>query len=143
MVAVPESPAAASPQKNLTGFPRTVRDLAADVYNNIQMWNDLHIKGASVVKEIASIKADNPKDFPGNLECLINELYGLVQSLRPYKDSLVTFTAQMRALEKLQRNPEPLFLSLDIHSLTNLVEKISEAYEAEFNVGALLMTIAN
>ncbi|XP_044264020.1 cyclin-dependent kinase 2-interacting protein-like [Tribolium madens] len=129
-----ESPAQVSPQKNLTGLPRVVRDLVADVYNNIQEWNDLHIKGSTIVKEIASLKADNPKEFSSNLEQLTTDLYSLVQSLRHYKDVLIMFSSQMRATEKLQQNESPLFISLNLNSLANLVESISKAYEDEFKV---------
>jgi hypothetical protein len=131
---VPQSPAAGSPQKNLTGLPRVVRDLVADVYNNIQWWNDLHIKGATVVKEIASLKSNNPKDFCSGLEQLTNELYTLVQSLKQFKDGLLVYTTQIMASVKLQKDPEPLFISLDMSAVARLVEEIAKAYEAEFSV---------
>ncbi|RZC38101.1 uncharacterized protein BDFB_006101, partial [Asbolus verrucosus] len=136
---VPESPAAASPQKNLTGLPRVVRDLVADVYNNIQKWNDLHIKGANIVKQVASLKSNNPKDFSLDLEEFMNELYTTVQALRHYKDALLSFTSQMKALPKLQKESEQLFISLSARSMSNLVEEISKAYEAEFGVKELVL----
>jgi hypothetical protein len=133
-IILPQSPAAGSPQKNLTGLPRVVRDLVADVYNNIQWWNDLHIKGATVVKEIASLKSNNPKDFSSSLEQLTNELYTLVQSLKQFKDGLLVYTTQIMASVKLQKDPEPLFISLDMSAVARLVEEIAKAYEAEFSV---------
>lgn len=123
-----------SPQKNLTGLPRVVRDLIADIYNNIQKWNDFHIKGATIVKEIASYKADEPNNFSPGLEQLTLDLFDLVKTLRLCKDALVVFTNQIRATEKLQANQNPLFISLDLKSLANLIESISKAYCDEFEV---------
>lgn len=50
---VHESPGSKTTQRNLTGYPRIIRDLSADIFNDIQQWNGLHIRGAKMIKEIA------------------------------------------------------------------------------------------
>ncbi|GJQ66055.1 tun [Trypoxylus dichotomus] len=60
--------------KNLTGLPRVAKDIAADVYNSVQKWNDSHIQGASIVKQIVNLKCNNKKKYPNGLEELIDEL---------------------------------------------------------------------
>lgn len=108
--------------------------MVADVYNNIQKWNSLHIKGASIVKEIASVKSSDPKVLSSHLEELTDELYDIVQRIRYHKDALETFVGQITALQKLDKEQVPLFISLDIISLTNLFMAIAIAYSKEFNV---------
>lgn len=98
---MPKSPAAASPQRNLTGLPRVARDIAADVYNNIQKWNDYHIKGANVIKEIGLLLSDNPKNFSPALETHTNKLHDIVQNLRVFSNALEFLANQMTALVKL------------------------------------------
>lgn len=134
IILVRESPAAGSPQRNLTGTPRIVRDLVADLYNDIQHWNASHIKGAGIVKEISSIKSDNPSDFSERLEELSSDLYSIVQALKGFKNALQLYSSKMVAIAKLQNEHEPIFISLHAESILNLVNEIVEAYAAEFKV---------
>jgi hypothetical protein len=41
---------------NLTGTPRRVRDLAADLFNLIQKWNTQHLHGVQILNTIMSMK---------------------------------------------------------------------------------------
>lgn len=43
-------------QGNLTGTPRKVKDLCASIYNGIQKWNELILKGMPIVKEVTEMK---------------------------------------------------------------------------------------
>ncbi|CAH0551557.1 unnamed protein product [Brassicogethes aeneus] len=133
-VILPVSPAAGSPQKNLTGSPRVARDIVADLYNNIQRWNDLHIKGSNIVKQIAVFKSDNPNKFTPELEDYTNALYEVVVSLVVYRNCFENLTSQIKALSKLNKEKEILFISLNGIELSNLVESISLAYRDEFKV---------
>ncbi|KAJ8963314.1 hypothetical protein NQ318_018783 [Aromia moschata] len=121
----------ASSQINLTGSPRVVRDLVANLYNNIQHWNDSHIKGAQIVKNIAVLKSDNPKCYSSQLEEHTSNLYQVVKDLQMLKNSFDSFKGQVNALKKL-KNPEILFVSLDIDSIVDMVETIANAYLKEF-----------
>lgn len=143
-VVLAQSPAAVSPQRNLTGLPRVARDVAADVHNNIQKWNDQHNIGARLVKNIVSIKADSPDTLPPQLEPVLKDLYDVVQNLSIYSKALEFLASQMTALYALQKQPSPVFISLNTGQLADLVANISAAYKAEFSVKEyVLENIAN
>lgn len=40
----------------MTGVPRHVRDLAADIHSNIQQWNSLYLQGITYIRSIAQEK---------------------------------------------------------------------------------------
>lgn len=128
-----QSPAA-SPQRNLTGLPRVARDIAADVYNNIQKWNDYHIKGANIIKEIGLLLADNPRNFSPALEAHTTKLTDVVQNLKVFSNALEFLANQMTALVKLRKDNVPLFISLTANALADIVHHIADAYKAEFKV---------
>ncbi|KAJ8976316.1 hypothetical protein NQ317_010270 [Molorchus minor] len=123
---LPQSPAASS-QKNLTGPPRVARDIVADLYNDIQRWNDSHVKGAQIVKQIGILKSEYPKHYSFQLEEYTCNLYNVVQNLNTYKKNFVNYKTQIRALGQLDKTSEPLFISLDVSSLSGLVEYITDA----------------
>ncbi|XP_017776769.1 PREDICTED: cyclin-dependent kinase 2-interacting protein-like [Nicrophorus vespilloides] len=131
-VILPKSPAAASPHKNLTGLPRVARDIAADLYNNIQKWNEQHLTGSKVVQNIATVKADSEVLYPEDLEEQMKMLFDIVQNLSIYSNALVFLSSQMQALVKLHKEKTPLFISLTVEQLADLVKSISDAYKTEF-----------
>lgn len=135
---VSKSPAAASPQRNLTGLPRVARDIAADVYNNIQKWNDYHIKGANVIKEIGQLLSEDPRNLSPALETNTNKLHDIVQNLKIFSDALEFLATQMTALVKLRKDNVPLFISLPADALADIVHHIAEAYKAEFKVNSVI-----
>lgn len=70
---ISESPATrGSQQKNLTGNPRIVRDLAATIHSSVQQWNNIHLHGLSVLKNITQTK--NDETFPHGLQDLCDDL---------------------------------------------------------------------
>ncbi|VEN49906.1 unnamed protein product [Callosobruchus maculatus] len=134
-VKVHQSPIASpSSQKNLTGVPRVVRDLAADLYNTIQKWNRIHIRGALLCKQIAICKADQPSEYSPELEILTNDLYECVEELRPIKETLERTMKQGEAMKKLQNNTTPVFFGHDIDGLVEIVNYIGKAYVKEYSV---------
>lgn len=133
-ILVPESPAASTPQRNLTGLPRVARDIAADIYNNIQQWNDLHIRGASVVKEIALLKSDTSKLHPEGLESLVVILNDTVSAMKVIVDNLDTGTQQLKSVTHLHKSPVPLFLTWPTVKYSNVSAKIYEIYRQEYKV---------
>lgn len=56
----------------MTGNPRILKDLAADVYNFIQKWNNVHLHGMSLLKSITELKVDS--SYPRGLQELCDEL---------------------------------------------------------------------
>lgn len=131
---MPESPGSASPNKNITGLPRVAKDIAADVHNNIQKWNEKHVIGAQIIKKISILKSNSIQLLPTGLDILIQELCDIVQNLTIYSNALVFLSSQMKALVKLHKQKTPLFISMDIDKLHELVEEISNAYKTELKV---------
>ncbi|CAH1975406.1 unnamed protein product [Acanthoscelides obtectus] len=121
-------------QKNLTGVPRVVRDLAADLYNNVQKWNNLHIRGAQLCKQIAICKTDKPFEYSPELETLTNNLYECVDELTPIKETFEMIIKQAEAMKKLQKTPEPVFFGHKMEGLVEMVHYVANAYVAEYSV---------
>lgn len=130
---VRQSPAA-SPQKNLTGTPRIVRDIVADLFNNIQKWNNFHIQGCQTVKQIGLIKSDIFGSYSSELEEETDKLYKIVQNITLHVELFKKFGHQMCALEKLHSKEDVLFISCSINELKENIELISCAYIKEFSV---------
>ncbi|XP_018567174.1 cyclin-dependent kinase 2-interacting protein-like [Anoplophora glabripennis] len=126
-------------QKNLTGPPRVARDIVADLYNNIQHWNDSHIKGAQIVKQIAILKSEDHRNYSPQLEEYTNDLFSVVLSLDIYRKHFEHYNTQIKAVSKLEKNSEPIFISLNATALANAVIDIANAYIAEFKLKKLVL----
>ncbi|CAH1163804.1 unnamed protein product [Phaedon cochleariae] len=135
---VPQSEVICSPKKNLTGCLRIAKDIVADLYNAIQKWNDSHIRGAQCVKQIAILKSDN-RELTTQLEDYLNSLYIIVQNLRCLEEQFALFKSQIRALEKIEKKSENIFLSLNVLGLAKLIESIVDAYREEFKVKEVIL----
>lgn len=132
IVAVPQNPGASS--KNLTGLTRIAKDIAADVYNSIQKWNENHVQGAALVQKIIHTKFNDNKRFSLELEQLINELGETVCRLSVNSNSLTFLSKQISALTKLHKGELPLFITLSTQKFSNLIEDIAKAYKLELAV---------
>ncbi|GLV46382.1 uncharacterized protein CBL_20724 [Carabus blaptoides fortunei] len=137
-VVLPESPAGTTLQRNLTGLPRVARDIAADIYNNIQHWNVLHIRGASVVKEMALLKSDVRQLHPAGLESLAVTLNDAVSAMNVIVDNLDTSVQQLKSLIHLHKSPVPIFLSWPVGKYSEVCERISQAYRQEYKLKYLI-----
>lgn len=124
----------AETQRNLTGVARVVRDIAADVHNNIQKWNGYHIKGASIVKDIAKNLSDEPRKLTSDVEKLTIELRSIVDNLKIFSNALDFLANQMTALINLHKDNAPLFISMSVGQICDIVHRISEAYKGELRV---------
>lgn len=113
------------------------RDIAADVHNNIQKWNGYHIKGASIVKDIAGILSGQPRKLTSDVERLTIELRSIVDNLQIFSKAMSFLGNQMTALVNLHRNGTPLFISLTVEQLADIVNRISLAYKGELKVRLL------
>lgn len=127
----PHSSSSPSPQKNLTGLPRVIKDTTADVFNNIQKWNNQHITGCEIVTEVALLKIEVNDKFSETIDQLLAKLYDIVESLTIYSINLCNLAKQMRKLLKINTSESPVFLSLNLTQLVELIEDISAAYQAE------------
>lgn len=134
MFLVPESPANSASHRNLTGLPRTVRDIAADIYNNIQQWNTLHIKGSTIIKEIVNLKSNSKKNYPDGLEELSNVLYEVITSQNIILSNLKTCSEQLESVVILHKSIEPLFISWSAEKIAIVAGKIYQDYNQEFQV---------
>ncbi|CAG9863318.1 unnamed protein product [Phyllotreta striolata] len=131
---ISQSPVATSPGKNLTGPARVARDITADLFNTVQVWNDNHIKGAQIVRDIALLKGDNLDEYSKGLEDCTNNLHDLVQKLNSCVELFSKYRNQIAALKKVERRNDPLFISLSISDIERLIIVIVEGYLEEFKV---------
>ncbi|KAL3287637.1 hypothetical protein HHI36_002106 [Cryptolaemus montrouzieri] len=138
-VMVKESPVAASPGKNLTGSPRVARDVVADFYNTIQKWNDVHIRGAHIVKQIASIKAENLNSYPDILESPILDLFNLCKMCSDICLEMSNFSKRMIALSKLHKEETYLFISLTVEEMADNMNTVYKAYDKELKNKQLVL----
>lgn len=115
-------------------MPRVVRDIAADIYNNIQHWNTLHIKGASAINDLAGIKANSNKLYPDGIELLITEMVPVIEGLRTISNGLLASAQQISSLERLHKSPVPLFISWSVEKMSQTCTLMAEAYKTEFKV---------
>ncbi|XP_066253644.1 cyclin-dependent kinase 2-interacting protein [Euwallacea similis] len=129
-----KSPAAESPQRNLTGPPRVCRDIIADLYNNIQSWNSLHIKGCSILKQISTLKANEPRLYTSELEEYTNQLDIVVSGLKKNYAIFQLLSSQVEAFSRLPNISEPVFFSLKSAKIFEIFQFICKAYEKEFKV---------
>ncbi|XP_066581306.1 cyclin-dependent kinase 2-interacting protein [Prorops nasuta] len=118
--------------KNLTGIPRILRDMAVDVHNNIQQWNNLHLRGLSILKTICYLKSAEvyTQDVQGQcdkLEEICSSLDQIIQSLSQIND-------QVKNISALHRLPDKLFKSWPISSFSNVTEIIHKAFNNEAKV---------
>uniref|UniRef100_A0A1Y1KRL2 Uncharacterized protein n=2 Tax=Photinus pyralis TaxID=7054 RepID=A0A1Y1KRL2_PHOPY len=133
-ITLPQSPAGISSHKNLTGLPRVARDIVADLYNNIQRWNDNHIRGANITKSIAHLKTNNIADYSKDLENLTSDLFDVVEKLSGISEAFDFLCSQMKSLVKLHKKTTTLFISMRNEQLADFVEAITSAYKGELKV---------
>lgn len=113
------------------------QDVAADVHNNIQKWNNYHVKGAGIVKEIGKLLSDSPRKLTPEVERLTIELRSVVDNLQIFSKALDFLANQMTALVNLHKKPTPLFISWSVEQLSDTVHRIAEAYRGEIKVRRL------
>ncbi|GFR64892.1 cyclin-dependent kinase 2-interacting protein-like [Elysia marginata] len=79
---------------NLTGYPRKVKDLAADFHNCIMKWEALNTKGMDIVTKIANVKIEKVYDAQQDVESGQN-IAALPQELNPLCDKLAEIIEAM------------------------------------------------
>lgn len=118
----------------MTGPPRIVKDITADLFNTIQKWNNLHIDGYQIVKQIALTKSDIFGRYSLELEKYTDQLYKIVKNIECFVEVFEKLNKQMAALEKLHNKQEILFSSCRLWQLKEWVDIITIAYLNEVKV---------
>ncbi|XP_056645714.1 cyclin-dependent kinase 2-interacting protein-like [Diorhabda sublineata] len=136
---LPQSPVSLSPNKNLTGSARVIRDIVADIYNNIQNWNNYHIKGSQAIKRIILLKSENINKYSNELEDAINDLYVITKHLNTCKEKLEIYKEQILALSKTEKRVDPVFISLTVEDMVTLIETVVASYSEESKVKNMVL----
>lgn len=131
---MPQNPASLSQKQNLTGLTRQARDLSADLYNNIQRWNDNHIQGSKIIKSIAWEKVAAHEMYPKNIEPYTTAVHEIVKKLQDIVAELEVIRNEMSYLPQLYKTARPLFLSLTTEQIVQLSNEIVDAYLEELQV---------
>lgn len=111
-----------------------MQDTAADLFNTIQKWNNLHIQGYQLIKQIALMKSDLFGSYSVELEKDTDQLYKIVKDIEDYVDIFEKLDKQMTALEKLHNKNEIIFSSCRLWQLKEWITIITTAYLNEFKV---------
>ncbi|XP_048514465.1 cyclin-dependent kinase 2-interacting protein-like isoform X2 [Athalia rosae] len=128
-----ESPVAKTPQRgNLTGNPRLVRDIAADIHSSIQQWNNVHLHAVPILKNICQLKID--EKFPDGLQDLCDILEKDCQTLDEIVCTLKLLSHQMNVVASLNKGPENLFLTWPTYKFGEVTEQIYNVYKDEAEV---------
>lgn len=86
------------------------------------------------MKDIANILSNQPRKLTPEVEKLTIELRSVVDNLHIFSKALDFLGNQMTALVSLHKDDTPLFISLNIEQLSDIVHRISEAYRGELKV---------
>lgn len=87
------------PGVNLTGVPRRIRDRCADVYNTIGKWRKCKLRGARLIKLIAT--RQNESSRQDDLFNLCDNLLEVVESLGKLVDTLSSVHDNFDALVRI------------------------------------------
>ncbi|KAL1513506.1 hypothetical protein ABEB36_002910 [Hypothenemus hampei] len=133
-VKLPKSPAAQCNQRNLTGAPRVIRDIVADLHSNIQIWNDIHTKGVDQVWKYMNLKLTTTEIYTLELDLSMKEMELVKNDLRNAYNQFNLLENRCEAFSKLPNMPSPVFFSLSAKEIYKLFGEICEAYRKESKV---------
>lgn len=127
-----------SPQKNLTGLPRVVKDITADIFNTIQKWNQSYLLGCDIVNNIANIK-EGIKGFSEEIDKLLEQLFGVVENMRAHSKIISSCVTKLGAVSRLNQENSVLFSTATVTDISSLINDISSAYESELKVKVFVL----
>ncbi|KAL1138412.1 hypothetical protein AAG570_008476, partial [Ranatra chinensis] len=136
-------------QGNLTGTPRKVRDLTADLFNGIQEWNKQQLLGMEVLSNISHIKLHNGKTkdgvethYPPGLQDLCDKLNGICNSMCGVASEMEKIQTQIISLCKLESlrkvEQKPIFLTWPINSYVDVCSFVSQSYNREAKLKVII-----
>ncbi|XP_076640259.1 cyclin-dependent kinase 2-interacting protein-like [Colletes latitarsis] len=118
--------------KNLVGSARHVRDLAADIHANIQQWNETHLQGVSLLKDITLEKQD--ESYSQTLQELCDNLEHVCDTLETIVENLAKIAHHMKITVSLEKNMDKLFTTWPVATFGQVAELIYNAYSQEIKV---------
>ncbi|XP_003706698.2 cyclin-dependent kinase 2-interacting protein [Megachile rotundata] len=118
--------------KNLTGYVRHIRDLAADIHGNIQNWNALHLQGVTLLKTITQLKQD--ESYPQDLQELCDKLENICDALDDIVKSLGEIAHQIKITASLETRVEKLFITWPNVKFEQIAKLIYDAYSQETKI---------
>lgn len=118
--------------KNLTGYVRHIRDLAADIHENIQNWNTLHLQGVTLLKNITQLKQD--ESYPQDLQELCDRLENICDALDDIVKGLGEIAHQMKITASLETRTEKLFITWPNVKFEHVAKLIYDAYSQETKI---------
>ncbi|XP_034938737.1 cyclin-dependent kinase 2-interacting protein-like [Chelonus insularis] len=125
-----------SPQTNLTGHKRLVKDLAADIHAEIQKWNEIFLHGLDIIKSIMAIKVDD--SYPEGLQNLCDQLEMDVDKMDGIVEKFKRASRRIHLISSLYSD-EKLFITWPIDKFVDTFEEIYEVYKDEVEVKRLVM----
>ncbi|XP_054261550.1 cyclin-dependent kinase 2-interacting protein isoform X2 [Macrosteles quadrilineatus] len=146
-VLVSESPVNKTPRRgNLTGNPRKIRDSAADLFNQIQEWNNLCINGSTILFKINAAKT-NPQDngqtsmqniYPDGLQELCDQLEPIHHQMSVCVEKMMTTKSEVMGVVKLEvlkkTGDVPMFLTWPAQQFGETWTIITSAYKTELDL---------
>jgi len=148
------------PGVNLTGVPRRIRDRCADIYNTRGKWQKVKLRGARLIKGIATRQNESPQqadlfDLCDNLLKIVEDLAKLVDILKNVHenfDALVKInglTSNSDLLEKERIGDSATqstcsdwipFVNFTLEDYATMARDIEAAYRNELNFKKTLIT---
>ncbi|XP_017758209.1 PREDICTED: cyclin-dependent kinase 2-interacting protein-like [Eufriesea mexicana] len=118
--------------KNLTGTVRHIRDLIADIHQNIQTWNVFHLEGVVLLKDITQVKQD--KSYSKILQEQCDKLEIVCDALDDIVKNLAQITHHIKITTSLETNMDKLFMTWTSLKFGQVAESIYNAYFHEAKV---------
>ncbi|OXU26736.1 hypothetical protein TSAR_013201 [Trichomalopsis sarcophagae] len=122
---------------NLTGNPRLVRDIAAEIHSSIQQWNALHLNGVSLLKTITRLKVD--QSYPEELKTPCEDLEKICDEADKIVANLELLAKQVKAVSCLHKTDNNLFSTWPVEKFVMTAETIYNAYKKEAAVKRIIL----
>ncbi|XP_063237904.1 cyclin-dependent kinase 2-interacting protein-like [Bacillus rossius redtenbacheri] len=134
-IIVRESPVKRIAQSgNLTGEPRRVRDLAAELHALAQKWSLLHLEGLQLLTAmVPAVHRRREEGIESSvLQDQCNQLCEIHKSMSDVVAIMDTIAKQYRGLEVLRKtDDQPMFLTWPPSKFSEVSSRLSQAYRAE------------
>lgn len=133
-----------SKHSQLTGFPRRIKDAAADVHNCVQKWEKLKNQGFKIVSDIANLKISQRTEqeescYPAGLHEWCTNLRSTYSDMTILADKLKTISRQLEKVSEIHANSSDiLFLSWPTDKFQSVAEEISGMYSQELEAKRLI-----
>lgn len=142
---------------NLTGYPRKVKDLAADFHNCVMKWEVLNTKGMDLVTKIANIKIEKVwnlqnveegikvSTLPQELNPLCDDLAEIIEAMAVLESKLSNKTENAAALAELEQShpggdtSQILFATMTLKDVAATTKEIHSDFPKELQLKRVLL----